>query len=96
MKYASICRKSGKMVMSENTLLSLLKDDPHFNQFENPVSLKYPQVRDTSGPCMYHMVRAGILLNFTIAHVDRRASHCLFLPVWFNCYINLSLVTLGI
>ncbi len=44
MKYASICRKSGKMAMSEKTLLCLLKDDPRFNQYENLVSLKYPQV----------------------------------------------------
>lgn len=43
MKFASICRKSGKMAMSETTLLSLLKHDPSFHQ-TNRVSLIYPQV----------------------------------------------------
>ena len=43
MKFASICRKSGKIAMSESTLLSLLRDDSSFNQ-SNPISLKYPQV----------------------------------------------------
>ena len=42
-KFASICRKSDKMALSERTLRSILSHDPTCNQ-EQPISEKYPQV----------------------------------------------------
>ena len=42
-KFASICRKSGKMALSERTLLSLLTSDPACSQGQL-ISEKYPQV----------------------------------------------------
>ena len=49
-KFASICRKSGKMALSERTLLSLLSNDPAASQGQ-PISEKYPQVGGR-GLCM--------------------------------------------
>ncbi len=42
-KFASICRKSGKIAVSERTLLNLLNNDVDCNKME-PLSIKYPQV----------------------------------------------------
>lgn len=42
-KFASICRKSGKLALSERTLLTLLNNDPECSEDE-PFSIKYPQV----------------------------------------------------
>ncbi len=42
-KFASICRKSGKIAVSERTLLNLLEHDVDCNMKE-PLSTKYPQV----------------------------------------------------
>ena len=42
-KFASICRKSGKMALSERTLLSLLTSDPACSHGQL-ISEKYPQV----------------------------------------------------
>lgn len=42
-KFASICRKSGKLALSERTLLTLLTNDPECSEDE-PFSTKYPQV----------------------------------------------------
>ena len=44
-KFASICRKSGKLALSERTLLSLLHHDSECTETE-PLSRKYPQVRE--------------------------------------------------
>lgn len=57
-KFASICRKSGKMAMSETTLLSLLKHDTTFSQ-SNPVSLKYPQVCTL---CLIHCIQLSMFI----------------------------------
>lgn len=54
-KFASICRKSGKMSLSERTLLSLLSNDPACSQGQ-PVSEKYPQV---TFAYMKHLWQAG-------------------------------------
>ena len=43
-KFASICRKSGKMDLSRKTLMSLLKSDQSFSEQLHPISLQYPQV----------------------------------------------------
>lgn len=42
-KFASICRKSGRMALSERTLHSLLCNDPVCSP-KQPISEKYPQV----------------------------------------------------
>ena len=47
-KFASICRKSGKMALSERTLLSLLASDPACQQGQ-VISEKYPQVQAPQG-----------------------------------------------
>ena len=43
-KFASICRKSGKMDLSKKTLMSLLTSDEGFSELHQPISLQYPQV----------------------------------------------------
>ena len=43
-KFASICRKSGKLVLSERTLITLLSNDQSFNIDTDPLSVKFPQV----------------------------------------------------
>ena len=43
-KFASICRKSGKLSLSERTLITLLSNDPSCNIDVDPLSVKFPQV----------------------------------------------------
>jgi FKBP12-rapamycin complex-associated protein len=43
-KFASICRKNGKLGVSERTLVSLLTSDPDCNIDTDPLSVKFPQV----------------------------------------------------
>lgn len=42
-KFASICRRSDKMALSERTLRSILSHDPAYTT-EEPLSDKYPSV----------------------------------------------------
>lgn len=70
-KFASICRKSGKMALSERTLLSLLSNDPACNQAQ-PISEKYPQV---TFAYMKHLWQGGqkqqafsLLSEFVMTH----------------------------
>ena len=42
-KFSTICRKGGKMSLSERTLLTLLNHDSECSEIE-PLSCKYPQV----------------------------------------------------
>lgn len=70
-KFASICRKSGKMALSERTLLSLLGNDPACNQSQ-PMSEKYPQV---TFAYMKHLWQVGqkteafsLLSQFVLTH----------------------------
>lgn len=43
-KFASICRKNGKMMLSERILLDLLNQDPNSSP-TNPLSTAFPQVK---------------------------------------------------
>ena len=54
-KFASICRKSGKLALSERTLLNLLENDLECNELE-PLSTKYPQVKRGGGSCLLHLI----------------------------------------
>eukprot|EP00731_Ephydatia_muelleri_P014310 Em0008g30a len=55
-KFASICRKSGKMDLSKKTLMSLLTSDQSFSEQLQPISLQYPQV---TLAYMKHLWHAG-------------------------------------
>ena len=51
-KFSSICRKSGKLILSERTLLNLLSQDPACTADE-PLSRKYPQVGVMGGSVLH-------------------------------------------
>ncbi|XP_066917109.1 serine/threonine-protein kinase mTOR-like, partial [Clytia hemisphaerica] len=55
LKYASLCRKSGQLGLSQQTLVTLLEADPYLNQ-DKPIPSTYPMV---TFAFMKHMWKSG-------------------------------------
>ena len=77
-KFASICRKSGKLSLSERTLITLLSNDPSCNIDVDPLSVKFPQV---CSKVKQH------LQNYFVCACTIVASNCFFIVNYSVLYM---------